>query len=179
MLARAERLHRELFRPARSGSRMPLWEPPVDVIETELSVVRVLVQHSQRIFEDCDSQVREDFNRTAAVLCSLALSLDQLCVDGGAVTVNFQRGNSRPLRESCGHRAPSATAIKTISVSRALRMAPLWRGAAAAQLAVHKSASVAHERLLRSVTSLVSQYSAKYLKLQNDSSYGWGTRIRT
>ena len=34
MLARAERLHRELFRPAM-GRRVPTWEPPVDVLETE------------------------------------------------------------------------------------------------------------------------------------------------
>ena len=39
MLARAERLHRELFRPARFGSQVPLWEPPVDVIETEQNVL--------------------------------------------------------------------------------------------------------------------------------------------
>jgi HSP20 family molecular chaperone IbpA len=39
MLARAERLHRELFRPARSGSQVPLWEPPVDLIETEQDVL--------------------------------------------------------------------------------------------------------------------------------------------
>ena len=35
MLARAERLHREFFRPVRSTSRLPVWEPPVDVLETE------------------------------------------------------------------------------------------------------------------------------------------------
>jgi HSP20 family molecular chaperone IbpA len=39
MLARAERLHREFFRPVRSGSRIPSWEPPVDVIETEHHVL--------------------------------------------------------------------------------------------------------------------------------------------
>lgn len=39
MLARAERLHRELFRPGYSGGRAPSWEPPVDVIETEHSVL--------------------------------------------------------------------------------------------------------------------------------------------
>src|SRR5262249_18730806 len=33
MLARAERLHREVFRPARSPARRPAWEPPVDMIE--------------------------------------------------------------------------------------------------------------------------------------------------
>lgn len=42
MLARAERMHREFFRPARSVSRAPAWEPPVDVLETE-SDVQVLM----------------------------------------------------------------------------------------------------------------------------------------
>jgi HSP20 family protein len=39
MLARAERMHREFFRPARSLSRQPAWEPPVDVLETERDVL--------------------------------------------------------------------------------------------------------------------------------------------
>jgi HSP20 family molecular chaperone IbpA len=39
MLARAERLHREFFRPAASVSRRPTWEPPVDVLETEKEVL--------------------------------------------------------------------------------------------------------------------------------------------
>jgi len=39
MLARAERLHREMFRPGRSGLRMPSWEPPADVIETDHDVL--------------------------------------------------------------------------------------------------------------------------------------------
>jgi HSP20 family protein len=39
MLARAERLHREMFRPARSGPLVPTWEPPVDVLETEREVL--------------------------------------------------------------------------------------------------------------------------------------------
>jgi HSP20 family protein len=38
-LARAERMHREFFRPARSASRLPAWEPPVDVLETEHEVL--------------------------------------------------------------------------------------------------------------------------------------------
>jgi HSP20 family protein len=38
MLARAERMHRELFRPARAN-RLPAWEPPVDVLETERDVL--------------------------------------------------------------------------------------------------------------------------------------------
>lgn len=35
MLARAERLHRELFRPAPGRPRTACWEPPVDMLETE------------------------------------------------------------------------------------------------------------------------------------------------
>jgi HSP20 family molecular chaperone IbpA len=41
MLARAERMHRELFRP--SQTRLPAgsvaWEPPVDILETENEVL--------------------------------------------------------------------------------------------------------------------------------------------
>ncbi len=38
MLARADRLHREMFRPG-GAVRMPAWEPPVDVLETERAVL--------------------------------------------------------------------------------------------------------------------------------------------
>jgi HSP20 family protein len=39
MLSRAERMHRELFRPAGTQARQPAWEPPVDILETELEVL--------------------------------------------------------------------------------------------------------------------------------------------
>ena len=39
MLARAERMHRELFRPTRSERRLPAWEPPVDILETDDEVL--------------------------------------------------------------------------------------------------------------------------------------------
>ncbi len=39
MLARAERLHRELFRPVGTQARQPSWEPPVDILETEREVL--------------------------------------------------------------------------------------------------------------------------------------------
>jgi HSP20 family molecular chaperone IbpA len=38
MLTRAERMHRQFFRPAQPVSRAPAWEPPVDVLETEHDV---------------------------------------------------------------------------------------------------------------------------------------------
>ena len=39
MLARAERMHRDFFRPPRERARQPSWEPPVDVLETEREVL--------------------------------------------------------------------------------------------------------------------------------------------
>src|SRR5262245_13220913 len=39
MLARAERLHREFFRPIGSAAPLPTWEPPVDILETEHEVL--------------------------------------------------------------------------------------------------------------------------------------------
>ncbi len=42
MLARAERMHRELFRPAGSLARQPSWEPPVDILETESAVLALV-----------------------------------------------------------------------------------------------------------------------------------------
>ena len=42
MLARAERMHRELFRPAGTQARLPAWEPPVDILETEFEVLALV-----------------------------------------------------------------------------------------------------------------------------------------
>jgi HSP20 family protein len=39
LMARAERMHREVFRPSRSIGQMPVWEPPVDMIETDHEVL--------------------------------------------------------------------------------------------------------------------------------------------
>src|SRR6266480_3214257 len=39
MLARAERMHQDFFRPPRARTRQPSWEPPVDVLETEREVL--------------------------------------------------------------------------------------------------------------------------------------------
>jgi HSP20 family protein len=42
MLARAERMHRELFRPAGSQARQPAWEPPVDILENDDEVLALV-----------------------------------------------------------------------------------------------------------------------------------------
>jgi HSP20 family molecular chaperone IbpA len=39
MLARAERLHREVFTPAQGSPRGINWEPPTDVLETDAAVL--------------------------------------------------------------------------------------------------------------------------------------------
>ena len=39
MLVQAERLHRQLFRPAPPVVSGPSWEPPIDVLETEFEVL--------------------------------------------------------------------------------------------------------------------------------------------
>src|SRR4051812_6617872 len=39
MLARAERLHREFFCSTGLAARLPTWEPPVDMLETEGAVL--------------------------------------------------------------------------------------------------------------------------------------------
>jgi HSP20 family protein len=42
MLARAERMHRELFRPTGMQARQLHWEPPVDILETDLEVLALV-----------------------------------------------------------------------------------------------------------------------------------------
>jgi HSP20 family protein len=60
MLARAERLHRDLFRPMGTQARLPAWEPPVDILETEFEVLALValpgvnVDDAQAAIEDGD-----------------------------------------------------------------------------------------------------------------------------
>ncbi len=58
MLARAERMHRELFRPGTTQARQPAWEPPVDILETEFEVLALVAlpgvdaESAQAVIED-------------------------------------------------------------------------------------------------------------------------------
>ena len=60
MLARAERMHRELFRPAGTQARLPEWEPPVDILETEDEVLALVAlpgvdaENAQAVIEGGD-----------------------------------------------------------------------------------------------------------------------------
>jgi HSP20 family protein len=60
MIARAERMHRELFRPAGTQARLPEWEPPVDILETDYEVLVLVAlpgvdsDSAQAVIEDGD-----------------------------------------------------------------------------------------------------------------------------
>ena len=60
MLARADRLHRDLFRPTGTQARLPAWEPPVDILETEFEVLALVAlpgvdaENAQAVIEDDD-----------------------------------------------------------------------------------------------------------------------------
>jgi HSP20 family protein len=60
MLARAERMHREMFRPTGTQARQPAWEPPVDILENENQVLVLValpgvdMEDAQAVIEDGD-----------------------------------------------------------------------------------------------------------------------------
>lgn len=78
MLARAERLHRGLFRPALPQARVPAWEPPADILETDTEVLVLVAlpgvdaDNVQAVIEDGDlviagTRVLPDQLRTAVI----------------------------------------------------------------------------------------------------------------
>src|SRR5580704_16150137 len=60
MLARVDRLHREFFKPTGTQARLPAWEPPVDILETEFEVLALVAlpgvdaENAQAVIEDGD-----------------------------------------------------------------------------------------------------------------------------
>lgn len=42
MIARADRMHRQLFQPLMRAGALPVWEPPADVLETEHEVLVIV-----------------------------------------------------------------------------------------------------------------------------------------
>ncbi len=78
MLARADRMHREMFRPAGTQARLPAWEPPVDILETEYEVLALVAlpgvdaDKAEAAIEDGDlviagNRVLPDELRTATI----------------------------------------------------------------------------------------------------------------
>ena len=53
LIERAERLQRQFFRPSLAGAHQAVWEPPVDIYETEreLCVIAALPGVEQRNLE--------------------------------------------------------------------------------------------------------------------------------
>jgi HSP20 family molecular chaperone IbpA len=60
MLARLERMNREHFRPLTPRTRLPAWEPPLDMLETERAVLVLIAlpgvnpDHVEAVLEDSD-----------------------------------------------------------------------------------------------------------------------------
>ncbi len=80
-LARAERLHRQLFQPpAAAHARRPRWEPPVDVLETDQEVVII------------------------AALPGVPEETLRVVIDGGALVLSGERPPPRELRAGVIHR---------------------------------------------------------------------------
>ena len=58
VLVRAERLQRQIFRPAQSVGSGPSWEPPIDILETDIEVLILVAlpgvnpDHVEAIIED-------------------------------------------------------------------------------------------------------------------------------
>jgi len=80
MLARAERLHRQLFTPVASQARRPSWEPPVDMLETDAEVVII------------------------AALPGVAESTLKLAIDGAHILIAGERALPDALRTARIHR---------------------------------------------------------------------------
>jgi HSP20 family molecular chaperone IbpA len=53
-------MHRDFFRPAGTQARVPAWEPPVDILETEFEVLALVAlpgvdaDNAQAVIEDGD-----------------------------------------------------------------------------------------------------------------------------
>ena len=80
VLARAERLHRQLFQPMSGPARQVSWEPPVDVLETETHVLII------------------------AALPGVNEGAIQLSVDGAFLVISGERTVPVELRTAVIHR---------------------------------------------------------------------------
>lgn len=80
VLARAERMQRQFFHPTRAPTRVPTWEPPADVLETDREVLILLALPGV------------DPERVEVVL------------DGGILIVSGQRAYPPELRTAVIHR---------------------------------------------------------------------------
>jgi HSP20 family molecular chaperone IbpA len=80
VLARAERLHRQLFQPMPGPAHKVSWEPPVDVLETDSHVLII------------------------AALPGVSEGAIQLAIDGGVLVIAGERTVPAELRTAVIHR---------------------------------------------------------------------------
>lgn len=80
MLARTERLHRQLFQPSMSQPVQAGWEPPVDVLETEREVLVI------------------------AALPGVGSDHVEAVIDGGCLIITGERAVPEALRTAAIHR---------------------------------------------------------------------------
>ena len=120
MLARAERMHRELFRPAGTQARLPAWEPPVDILETEFEVLALVAlpgvdaDNAQAVIEDGDlvvtgTRVLPVELRTAEQARTIAAGADGVVV--GSALVDAVRKSLGPGDKPTVATVPAVTGL--------------------------------------------------------------------
>jgi HSP20 family protein len=80
MLARAERMHQQMFQPVTTTHAQIAWEPPVDVLETEQAVL------------------------VLAALPGVDVAKVEAVIEGGVLVVSGQRAVPPELRTAIIHR---------------------------------------------------------------------------
>jgi HSP20 family protein len=80
MLAKAERMHQQMFQPVSSQRAQIAWEPPVDVLETEHDVL------------------------VLAALPGVDVAKVEAVIDGGVLVISGQRAVPPALRTAIIHR---------------------------------------------------------------------------
>src|SRR5579863_1917832 len=80
MLARAERMHQQMFQPAAAGRAQIAWQPPVDVLETDHAVL------------------------VLAALPGVDVAKVEVAIEGGVLVIAGQRAVPPELRVAIIHR---------------------------------------------------------------------------
>ena len=72
MIARAERLHRQFFRPIAAPMPEPSWEPPIDIVETDSDILITVAllgvdRDAMKVTVDADGVSVVGFRRPSAI----------------------------------------------------------------------------------------------------------------
>jgi HSP20 family protein len=71
LIDRAERLHRQFFRPTAEPIRDVIWEPPIDIVETDSDILITVAlpgvdENAVKVSVDADSVLVVGFRRPSA-----------------------------------------------------------------------------------------------------------------